>query len=157
MCSNCLALTKLTRLLLIVTCDQVVLLFVFSLACVAGVKRGRGRGNFCARERVGRAWSRALIPYPFLSNACHVGHAPPKKKRENALSQVIVIMNGCLCKPLRNREEERDITKSKICKIMRLVGIFILVLSSAQRGFLLRVPPLLENQHFQIPVRPGIR
>ena len=27
----------------------------FDLACVAGVKRGRGRGNLGARERVGRA------------------------------------------------------------------------------------------------------
>ena len=40
------------------------------LACVAGVKRGRGRGNLGAREDVGRsllplAWSRALIPFPF--------------------------------------------------------------------------------------------
>ena len=39
------------------------------LARVAGVKRGMG--NFGARERVGRssllprAWSRALIPFPF--------------------------------------------------------------------------------------------
>ena len=38
------------------------------LACVAGVKRGRGRGNLGARELVGlliRAWSRALFPFPF--------------------------------------------------------------------------------------------
>ena len=27
----------------------------FLVACVAGVKRGRGRGNLGARERVGRA------------------------------------------------------------------------------------------------------
>ena len=30
---------------------------------MAGVKRGRG--NLGAREREGRAWSRALIPFPF--------------------------------------------------------------------------------------------
>ena len=49
------------------------------LDCVAGVKRGRGRGNLGAREHVGRArekgkepssllpraWSRALVPFPF--------------------------------------------------------------------------------------------
>ena len=38
------------------------------LACVAGVKRGRERGNLGARELVGllpRAWSRALIPFSF--------------------------------------------------------------------------------------------
>ena len=87
MCSNCLALTKLTRLLLIVTCDQVVLLFVLSLACVAGVKRGTGRGNSCARERVERAWSRALIPYPVSferlpRRLC----SPEKKKRERLVT-----------------------------------------------------------------------
>ena len=34
------------------------------LACVAGVERGRGRGNLGARESV---W------FPSLSNACHAG------------------------------------------------------------------------------------
>ena len=58
------------------------------VACVAGVERGRGRGNLGAREGerkerkerfpsslLPRAWSRALIPFPFpsLSNACHAG------------------------------------------------------------------------------------
>ena len=35
----------------------------------------------------------------------------------------------------------------------------LLVLSLAPRGFspVLRFSPLLKNQHFQIPIRPGIR
>ena len=40
-----------------------------ALARVAGVKRGRGRGNLGARGKqeslLPRAWSRALIPFPF--------------------------------------------------------------------------------------------
>ena len=59
---------------------------------MAGVKRGRGRGNLGARERVGRAREKGkepllpppsslapgLAPYFFassISNACHAGYS----------------------------------------------------------------------------------
>ena len=44
--------------------------------------------------------------------------SPPKK--ENSESQVIVIMNGCSCKPLRNREKERRSVTSQNFKFAKL-------------------------------------
>ena len=42
------------------------------IACVAGVKRGRERGNLGARERVGRAREKGKEPSTLLSPPSHV-------------------------------------------------------------------------------------
>ena len=81
--------------------DCMVQTVTLYLAGVAGVKRGFGRARARGRARekerkfpsslLPRAWSRALIPFHFLSSACHAGYLIPYDQNICMLLYLLVI------------------------------------------------------------------
>ena len=82
--------------------DCMVQTVTLYLAGVAGVKRGFGRARARGRARekerkfpsslLPRAWSRALIPFHFLSNDCHAGYVIPHHQNICMLLYLLVIL-----------------------------------------------------------------
>ena len=99
--------------------------FVFGLACVAGVKRGRGRGNLGMRGRkernlfLHRAQSCALILFPYpplsLSNACHAGYLWPKMMRIQNSTKVKVGQIGIMKASMKGFYRNNDLLTTCQC------------------------------------------